>query len=34
MGKNNAYVDSEVSKAICKIIEDFENKDVNYIKKH
>ena len=34
MAKNNAYVDSEVSKAICKIIEDFENKDVNYIKKH
>ena len=34
MGKNNAYVDSEVSKTICKIIEDFENKDVNYIKKH
>lgn len=34
MGKNNAYVDSEVSKAICKIIEDFENRDVNYIKKH
>ena len=34
MGKNNAYVDSKVSKAICKIIEDFENRDVNYIKKH
>ena len=34
LSKNNAYIDYEVSKAICKIIEDFENRDVNYIKKH
>lgn len=34
LGKNNAYVDFEVSKAICKIMEDFENNDVNIIKKY
>lgn len=32
--KNNAYIDFEVSKAICKIIEDFENKNINIIKKY
>ncbi|WP_407453037.1 Gfo/Idh/MocA family oxidoreductase [Methanobrevibacter sp.] len=32
--KNNAYVDFEVSKAICKIMEDFENKDFNIINKY
>ena len=34
MGKNNAYIDFEVSKAICKIMEDFENNDLNIIKKY
>ena len=34
LGKNNAYVDFEVSKAICKIIEDFENNDLNIINKY
>lgn len=34
VGKNNAYIDFDVSKAICKILEDFENKDVNFIKKY
>ena len=33
-GKNNAYIDYEVSKAICKVMEDFENKDVNFIEKY
>ena len=33
LGKNNAYIDFEVSKAICKIMEDFENNDFNIIKK-
>ena len=32
--KNNAYVDFEVSKAICKIMEDFENEDFNTIEKY
>lgn len=32
LSRNNAYIDYNVSKAICKIIEDFENKDVNFIK--
>ena len=32
LNRNNAYIDYNVSKAICKIIEDFENKDVNFIK--
>ncbi|MBE6496151.1 MAG: glycerol-3-phosphate cytidylyltransferase [Methanobrevibacter thaueri] len=32
LSRNNAYIDYKVSKAICKIIEDFENKDVNFIK--
>ena len=34
LGKNNAYIDYEISKAICRIIEDFENKDMNFIKKY
>lgn len=34
LGRNNTYIDYEVSKAICKIMEDFENKDVNFIKKY
>lgn len=32
IGKNNYYIDPEVSKAICKIMEDFQNKDYNIIK--
>ena len=34
LGKNNSYVDLEVSRAICKIMEDFENNDLNIIKKY
>ena len=34
LGKNNAYIDSEVSKAICEIMEDFENTNLNVIKKY
>lgn len=34
LGKNNTYIDFEVSKAICKIMEDFENKDLNVINKY
>lgn len=34
LNKNNAYIDSDISNAICKIMEDFENKDVNYIQKY
>lgn len=34
LGKNNAYIDYEISKAISKIIGDFENKDINYIEKY
>lgn len=34
IGKNNDYIDFEVSKAICKIMEDFENKNINIIKKY
>lgn len=34
LNKNNAYIDSDVSNAICKVIEDFENRDVNYIQKY
>ena len=32
--KNNAYIDFEVSQAICKIMEDFENKEYNIINKY
>lgn len=32
IGKNNYYIDPEVSKAICKIMEDFQNKHYNIIK--
>lgn len=34
LGKNNAYVSFNVSKAICKIMEDFENNDLNIINKY
>ena len=34
IGKNNAYVDLEVSRAICEIMEDFENNDLNIIKRY
>lgn len=34
LGKNNAYIDFEVSREICKIMEDFENNDLNIIKKY
>lgn len=34
LGKNNACIDNEVSKAICKIMEDFENKEVTIINKY
>ncbi len=34
LNKNNAYIDGDISNAICKIMEDFENKDVNYIQKY
>lgn len=34
LGKNNDYIDFEISKAICKIMEDFENNDLNVIKKY
>lgn len=34
MGKNNTYIDFEVSKAICKIMEEFENDNLVKIKKY
>lgn len=34
LGKNNAYIDFEVSKAICKIMEDFEEGNISIIKKY
>lgn len=34
VGKNNAYIDSDISDAICKIMEDFENNDINHIQKY
>ena len=34
IGKNNAYIDFEVSKAICKIMEEFENDHLIKIKKY
>lgn len=34
LNKNNTYIDGDISNAICKIMEDFENKDVNYIQKY
>lgn len=34
MSKNNAYIDSNVSKAICGIMEDFENGNINIINKY
>ena len=34
LGKNNAYIDFEVSREICKVMEEFENKNINVIKKY
>ena len=34
LGKSNAYIDFEVSREICKIMEDFENNDLNIIRKY
>lgn len=34
LGKNNDFIDSEISKAICEVIEDFESKKLNIIKKY
>ena len=34
LNKNYSYVDYEISKAICHIMEEFENNNVNYIKKY
>ena len=34
IGKNNAYIDFEVSKAICKIMQSFEENDLNVIKRY
>lgn len=34
IGKNNTYIDFEVSKAICKIMQDFEENDLNVIKRY
>lgn len=34
LGKNNTYIDSEVSKAICRVMQDFENNNFNIIKKY
>ena len=31
LGKNNTYIESNISKAICKIMEDFENNNFNRI---
>lgn len=33
-GKNNAYIDFEVSKAICKIMQSFEENDLNVIERY
>ncbi|MGX8693341.1 MAG: Gfo/Idh/MocA family oxidoreductase [Methanobrevibacter sp.] len=34
LSKNNAYIDFDVSKAICKVMEDFENNKFNKINKY
>ena len=34
LNKNNTYIGTDISNAICKVIEDFENNDVNYIQKY
>ena len=34
LNKNNTYVDGDISNAICKVIEDFENNDFNIINKY
>jgi len=33
LNKNNTYIVSDISNAICQIMEDFENNNVNYIQK-
>ncbi len=34
LNKNNTYIDGDISNAICKIMEDFENNDLNIINKY
>ena len=34
LGKNNTYIDSEVSKSICRVMQGFENNNFNIIKKY
>ncbi|WP_407410212.1 Gfo/Idh/MocA family oxidoreductase [Methanobrevibacter sp.] len=34
LGKSNTYIDSEVSKSICRVMQDFENNNFNIIKKY
>ena len=34
LNKNNTYIGSDISNAICKVIEDFENNDFNIINKY
>ena len=34
LNKNNAYIDGNISNAICKIMEEFENNNINMIKKY
>ena len=34
LNKNNTYIDGDISNAICKIMEDFENNDLNIIQKY
>ena len=34
LNKNNSYIENNVSKAICRIIEDFENKNIKTITQH
>lgn len=34
LNKNNAYIDSDISNAICQIMEDFENNNLNHIQKY
>lgn len=34
LNKNNTYIDSDISNAICQIMEDFENNNLNHIQKY
>ena len=34
LNKNNTYIDSDISNAICKVMEDFENNDIIHIQKY